>query len=334
VEGTPTLYLTRDAVWKGPIIDAHALTPGEETIIPAAALETGDGVRFLRKHGVELPARLRERIRTVTVKPLLRCELQPTYPGSQEETCVVQALGGSDDGSVQLVLARDGWQPTNNESAPSDSLVFQDRAPLAVVPALLEPLRLKWDPYARHWHFKVTRKFAETFTDWLRSVPSEVTVELRGELASFQNDAVSGTVRLSVEESALDWFDLRVVLDVSETELTKPELKLLLDARGKWVRLGAKGWRRLEFQLSDEEDEQLSRLGLNPHDLSSEPQRLHALQLADPAAKRFLPEEQYASVQRRASELQTSSSSTKIRSIARDRGSTLPACARCARPST
>jgi SNF2 family DNA or RNA helicase len=151
----------------------------------------------------------------------------------------------------------------------------------------------------------VTRKFAETFTDWLRSVPSEVTVELRGELASFQNDAVSGTVRLSVEESALDWFDLRVVLDVSETELTKPELKLLLDARGKWVRLGAKGWRRLEFQLSDEEDEQLSRLGLNPHDLSSEPQRLHALQLADPAAKRFLPEEQYASVQRRASELQT-----------------------------
>jgi hypothetical protein len=88
VEGTPTLYLTSDAVWKGPIIDAHALTPGEETIIPAAALETGDGVRFLRKHGVELPARLRERIRTVTVKPLLRCELQPTYAGSSEETCV------------------------------------------------------------------------------------------------------------------------------------------------------------------------------------------------------------------------------------------------------
>jgi hypothetical protein len=282
VEGTPTLYLTNDAVFKGPIIDAHALTPGEETIIPAAALETGDGVRFLRKHGVELPTRLRERIRTVTVKPLLRCELQPTYPGAQEETCVVQALGGSEDGSVQLVLTRDGWQAVNAEAAPPDSLIFQDRAPLAAVPALLEQLRLKWDSYARHWHFKVTRKFAETFTNWLCNVPPEVTVELRGELASFQNDAVSGTVRLSVEESALDWFDLRVVLDVSETELTKQELKLLLDARGKWVRLGAKGWRRLEFQLSEEEDEQLSRLGLNPHDLSSEPQKLHALQLADP----------------------------------------------------
>jgi SNF2-related domain/Helicase conserved C-terminal domain len=305
VEGRPTLYLTRDTLWIGPIIDAHALTPGEETMIPAAALETTDGVHFLRKHGVELPSRLRERIRTVQMKPLLRCELQPTYPGSREETCVIHALGGSDDGSLQLIFTREGWQEHQVESTSPESLVFHDRAPLAAVPPLIELLRMRWDPYARHWHFKVTRKFAETFTNWLRRVPPEVTVELRGELASFQTDAISGTVRLSIEESDRDWFDLRVVLDVSETELTKQELKLLLDARGKWVRLGAKGWRRLEFQLSEDEDEQLSRLGLNPHDLSSEPQKLHALQLADPAAKRFLPEEQYVSVQRRASELQT-----------------------------
>ena len=89
---------------------------------------------------------------------------------------MVQALGGSEDGSVQLVLTRDGWQPRSPEAAPADSLVFQDRAPLAAVPALLESLRLKWDSYAGHWHFKMTRKFAETFTDWLRSVPPEVTV--------------------------------------------------------------------------------------------------------------------------------------------------------------
>src|SRR6185436_6116722 len=46
------------------------------------------------------------------------------------------------------------------------------------------------------------------------------------------------------------------------------------------------------------------RLGLSPHELSSEPQRLHALQLADPAAKKFLPETQFESVQRRAGEIQ------------------------------
>ena len=305
-EGASTLYVSHTAVWRGPLIDANALSPGDETRIPAPALETSHGVRFLRNHGVELPPRLRERVRTVRVKPRLRCEVQPLYVGATEEACIITAHGESDDGSVAMLFARDGWVDTTPTVAKKDdSLIFHDRTALAAVPAALEGLKLKWDHFARHWHFKVTKKFADTFATWLASVPREIVVELRGELASFQNAAISGTVRLSVEEGDLDWFDLRVVLDVSETHLTQKELKLLLDARGKWVRLGDKGWRRLEFQLSDEEDEQLSRLGLNARDLSSEPQRLHALQLADPAAKRFLPEQQYESVQRRANELQT-----------------------------
>ena len=305
VEGTPTLYLTRDTIWRGPVLDAHALTPGEEARIPAPALETGHGVRFLRKHGVELPPRLRERVRTVVVKPRLRCEIQPTYPGAKEESCIIHVLAESDDASATFVFVRDEWVETTPEKAKKDSLTFHDRSALAGVTALLDPLRPKWDSFARHFHFKVTRKFADTFGTWLTSLPPGLTVELLGDLASFQSAAIAGTVRLGVEEADLDWFDLRVVLDVSDTQLTKQELKLLLDAGGKWVRLGDKGWRRLEFKLSDEDDEQLSRLGLNPRDLSSEPQRLHALQLADPAAKRFLPAEQYASVQRRASELVT-----------------------------
>ncbi len=302
-EGTPTLYLTADAIWNGPVLDNYALTPGEETRIPAPALESGHGVRFLRKHGVELPPRLQERVRTVLVKPRLRCEVQPTYPGAKEETCIVHAFGESDDASETLIFARDGWQESGTRK--KDSLIFHDRSPLAGVPAVLEPLKLKWDSYARHWHFKVTRKFADIFATWLMGLPPGLNVELVGQLATFKSAAISGTVRLGVEEADLDWFDLRVVLDVSETQLTKLELKLLLDAGGKWVRLGDKGWRRLEFKLTEEEDEQLSRLGLNARDLSSEPQRLHALQLADPAAKKFLPAEQYASVQRRANELQT-----------------------------
>ena len=305
VEGVPTLYLTRDTIWRGPVLDTHALTPGEEARIPAPALETGHGVRFLRKHGVELPPRLKQRVRTVVVKPRLRCEIQPTYPGAKEETCVIHVLAESEDASATFVYVRDEWVETSPENAKKDSLTFHDRSALAGVPALLDSLRLKWDSFARHFHFKVTKKFADIFGTWLTSLPLGLTVELLGDLASFKSEAISGTVRLGVEEADLDWFDLRVILDVSDTQLTKAELKLLLDAGGKWVRLGDKGWRRLEFKLSDEDDEQLSRLGLNPRDLSSEPQRMHALQLADPAAKRFLPAEQYENVQRRASELQT-----------------------------
>jgi hypothetical protein len=302
--GTPNLYVTRTAVWTGPALDAHALTPGEETRIPARALETGNGVRFLRRHGVPLPPRIESRVRTVPLKLRVRCEIQPMYAGACEETCIVQVLGEAADGSLGLVYHRDGWSEAK-AGAKRDSLTFYDRSPLAGAAAILEPLPLKWDGWARHWHFKVTRKFADTFSSWLATVSPEVTVELIGELASFQSAAIAGTLRLSVEETELDWFDLRVVLDVSETQLSKAELKLLLDARGKWVRLADKGWRRLEFQLSEDEDEQLSRLGLNARDLSSEPQKLHALQLADRAAKRFMPEQQFENVQRRASELQT-----------------------------
>ena len=106
-------------------------------------------------------------------------------------------------------------------------------------------------------------------------------LELRGELGSFENATVAGRIRLDVAEAGMDWFDLKVILDVTDTQLTSEEIKALLDARGKWVRLSNKGWRKLEFKLSAEEDSQLAKLGINPHELTSEPQRFHALQLAD-----------------------------------------------------
>src|SRR5258706_1036899 len=62
---------------------------------------------------------------------------------------------------------------------------------------------------------------------------------------------------------------------------------------------------RLQFNLSDEDDERLARLGLSPRDFSAEPQRLHALQLADDAAAKFLPEVQVAELRRRAGEIKT-----------------------------
>jgi len=112
-------------------------------------------------------------------------------------------------------------------------------------------------------------------------------------------------VSLDVTESAVDWFDLKVVLNVGDTTLTPEELTLLLNARGGYVRLGRKGWRRLQFNLTSEEDERLARLGLNARDFSSEPQRFHALQLADEAAKKFLTPERVEKIQRRVSELKT-----------------------------
>ena len=309
--GQPTLYLTTHALWAGPPVDARALNPAAETRIPAPALETPDGARFLRSLDLEMPPRLRERVRVVRLMPKLRCELQPTYPGANTEVCVIEALGESSEGGAPLHFTPHGWmkKPAPNDATDAGDadgrLVAHDDALLHAVPALLEALAPKWDFHAHHWFVKVSRKFADTFVPWLRSLPRDaVAVELRGALASFLDAPLAGSVRLDVEASDVDWFDLRVVLEVADMELTPEELKALLDAGGKWVRLGAKGWRRLEFQLSAEDEEQLSRLGLNAREFSSTPQRLHALQLADKAAARFLPEAQYEAVVRRVEELQ------------------------------
>ena len=88
-------------------------------------------------------------------------------------------------------------------------------------------------------------------------------VQLEGELAGLKERVVSGSVQLKAVETEIDWFDLSIAVEVEDTDLTPEEMKLLLNAKGGWVRLEDKGWRRLAFKLSAEDDEQLARRRLN-----------------------------------------------------------------------
>ena len=69
----------------------------------------------------------------------------------------------------------------------------------------------------------------ELFVPFLQSLPAGTTIELRGELAAFQNAQVAGRIRLEATESETDWFDLRVLVDVNDATLTPEEIKLLLE---------------------------------------------------------------------------------------------------------
>ena len=306
--GRPALYLAARALFKGPDLVAELLDLGtdREARIPAPALETGAGVALLRTLGLDLPARVRERVQSVPLSVTIVCSLRQLYPGSPSEECHFQIEAAAPDGHKE---AFDGKQW--NQSSPvraakrsqQAAIVVYDRTLLGRFPALLDPLNPKINAYTGYISVRVTRRFGEDFAAWLRTVPPDIPVRLEGELASFAADAVAGRVKLDVSEVEIDWFDLRVVLDVSDTSLTAEEIKLLLNAKGRFVRLAGKGWRCLRFDLSQEEDERLARLGLNPRELSAEPQRLHALQLADEAARKFLPPQQVEQIQRRAADL-------------------------------
>jgi hypothetical protein len=304
--GKPALYLSANAIFPGPA--ESPLEIGKENRIPAPVIERSTGVAFLQALGLPLPPRVAERVRMLPFKVEIFCELKPLYPGSRSEDCAIRVVAEAPDG-YQEYWSLDGWRRIREgegrsaKKRGSGAIIVHDRAALGLVPALLAPLDLKRGDSQEELKLRVTRRFPEIFSPWLKSIPPEVTVHLAGELASLAKDDVAGKVKLNVTEAEIDWFDLRVVLNVSDTTLTQPEIKLLLNGRGNYVRLAGKGWRRLQYDLSEEENERLARLGLNPRELTDEPQRLHALQLADEAARKFLPEEQVEQIQRRAAEI-------------------------------
>jgi hypothetical protein len=307
--GRPTLYMARAEIWAGPTPVRKLKEYGSALRVPAPALETQDGVELLSRLGVGLPARLNERVRRVKMRVRITGHLKPVYPGSTEEMVCLDFEAVSEDGHRAEFFSPAGWSkdadPRRLLPKEDQNIKVLDRAALEAVPVLVQTLGATWDSYQQGWKLRLTRNFADKFVSWLATVPGDVELKLDPQLATLRDAPVSASVRLDCESAGVDWFDLRVVLDVKDTTLSKEELKLLLDARGRYVRLGKKGWRRLQFNVSEEEDGELARLGLSPHDLSSEPQRLHALQLADKAAARFLPEERVAEIHRRASEIKT-----------------------------
>lgn len=306
IPGRPVLYLTSSGVFPGPACDEDTLDPQSENLVPAPAVESKDGVAFLDVLGVELPARLKDKVRKLPWQISISCALQEVYPGSDTDECAVTVTARAEDGHEQTWDGF-GWTakkgPRRKPKAKDAAITIYDPVALNRVPALLQPLNLKPSRYSTKPVMRLTKRFAETFVAWLQTVPPDIQVHLDGELASLTSGEVVGRVKLEVTEAEIDWFDLRVVLDVADTTLSAEEIKLLLNAKGGYVRLQGKGWRRLQYDLNHEENDQLAKLGLSPRELSAEPQRLHALQLADPASKRFLPDQQVEQIRRRAAEL-------------------------------
>ncbi|MEI7729951.1 MAG: DEAD/DEAH box helicase [Verrucomicrobiota bacterium] len=306
--GIPTLYLTADGVYHGPV--PHGFGNTNKIAIPAPAVESLDGIQYLGKLALPLPERIQQLTRPVTMTARLKCEIDSAYVGGKTDYLMVTVTAQYEGGETEyyrsdqwVVESQLNYQPKPQSLKPGEMIPIVDRVVQGKVPGLLFDLGVKFDGYQGKWRVRITKTFPEMFVEWLNNLPPNVELLLDPELASLREGPVAGNVRLSVEEAQVDWFDLRVELDVKDSNLTQQELQLLLNAGGKFVRLGKKGWHRLQFNLSEEEDQQLARLGLNPHDFSTEPQRLHAFQLADSAAQRFLPQEQAQKIQTRASEL-------------------------------
>ena len=307
--GRPTLYVTATEIYCGPAPWKPIGGSQQSAIIPAPVLESAAGLELLHRLGVDLPKALAARVRHAILQVKFQCDLKLAYPGADHDVLAVSVTAGPATGESREIFTIGGWREDDTVDAPraqsAAGVCLYDRTALASVAALIEALGVKWNTYDQCWYRRLTKNFPDRFATWLTTVPEHIEVGLDKQLESLRQAPVAATVRLDCESAGVDWFDLKVVLDVAGTELTPTEIKTLLNAHGDFVRLGKKGWRRLQFKLTAEEDEGLARLGLNARDFSTKPQRLHALQLADAATTKLLPAERVAEVKRRVSELKT-----------------------------
>jgi len=304
LDGVPVLHLTADAVYEGPpALPAAAKEKNTDLLVPKPVIETREGLTFLQQIRAPLPSSLRDRVKLVPLRLRFIATLTSELTGNTEN--VFLRIQAAAPGHLEEFREDNQWHNQRPTTKADDELVVIDRNALAALPGAVQNGDWKWDDANDSWRWRVTKKFPAQFAQWLSCLPGDAELELDKELATLRAAPVEGRVKLDCQPSGVDWFDLAVVLDVADTALTPDELKILLNARGGFVRLGAKGWRRLQLNLTTEDDEQLSRLGLSADDFTGEPQRLHALQLADRAAARFLPEAQVAAIHRRVEELQT-----------------------------
>lgn len=310
LEGNPSFYLTDQAILSGPFVPTQMEIEQGACSIPAEALENELGVELLSQLQLPLPERITSKIRVLHPNLIVGCWLQPDPTGN--ESLRMKLKLELERGKIHSEYANDHWESREQEAeedpSASQSILQWDRSILGYAPQLTALFGVGWDVYNLSWQRRITKAFAEQFASALAEAQQMNGVEFQFDplLASFGEAPISAQVKLTVEEAAIDWFDLKVCLSVTDTTLSEEEVKLLLNAQGGFVRLGTKGWRRLRFELDPEQEKELADLGLSARDFSSDPQRLHALQLAGKkAATKMLPEAQLSAISRRAEEIRT-----------------------------
>ena len=316
LEGQPPLAVAGRTVFDlPPPLPGHEVRP---LVIPQEALRSLPALRHLRRaavrvEGVELPE-----IELIPLRPRVVCTLS-TAPQSDPawgEMLEVQLLGVSPDGQlIQRYDGMDRWTSTKGTATALRGATRTrdiDRAAAEAVMPLITAFTPEWFEPKHAWVRRALAKaFPEQFAEWVERLRhAGVEIECDPALAGLARPADRARIEVVAnpaegEGSGIDWFDLEIAVRAEDTTLTDAEIRLLLKARGRFVRLAGKGWRRLQVEIGPEETARLAELGLDPAGLEGghERQRFHALQLADERIAGLLPEAHAARVREQAERL-------------------------------
>ena len=282
--GREELYQSDETVFSGPPrwLDSTEVMP--RYMIPKKVIDSLEGVEFLRKIGAKLPESMKKRVVDLDLYPRFQMRIEQGLTAAETEHLVidVKALEKQDRRTEKLI--KEGWELVEQKPVKGKQLLRFAREDLYPVPGLLNEMGLTYDEKLDEFKTRVTKQFPEKFAEWAQGMPESVDVEMDFKLKTLLADPVTAAIRFEVVNQDIDWFDLRIVIDVEGVNLSKTQIRQLVAARGGYVRMEDGGWMRLEIKLDDDQRDAVTRLGLDPFDLSGETHRMHALQLADPKA--------------------------------------------------
>ena len=302
--GRKELYQSDETVFPGPPRWLEETDVMPRYLIPKRVIDSLEGVEFLRKIGASLPESLKKRVVDLELKPKFEMKLVAGLTAAETEHLVVDVTAIETKGRRTERLTKDGWELAEQQPVKGKQLLRFAREALYPVPPILEEMGLTYDEKLLSFKSRITKQFPEKFADWIKSMPPGIELDIDLRLQSILADPVTAAVRFEVVGQDIDWFDLRIVIDVQGINLSKAQIRQLVAARGGYVRMDDGTWMRLEIKLDADQREAVTRLGLDPFDLSGETHRMHALQLADPKAAEVFDPKAWERIKNRAGDIQ------------------------------
>ena len=301
--GQVELYQSDETVFPGPPKWLESTEVEPRYSIPKSVIDSLDGVEFLRKIGATLPPSMEERVVDIELMPTFSMKIVRGLTSADTEHVLLEVSAQDTPGRRKERLGKDDWELVEQMAVKDKTLLRFIRDNLYPIPGLLEEMNFTYDSPLAAFKSRITKQFPEKFAEWAKTIPETIKVEMDENLQSLLADPVAAAIRFEVVNQEIDWFDLRVVIDVEGVTLTKEQIRALVSARGGYVRMDDGRWMRLEIKLDDAQRDAVTKLGLDPFDLSGETHRMHALQLADPRAAEVFDPKAWQRIKERTSEI-------------------------------
>ena len=301
--GQVELYQSDETVFPGPPKWLESTEVEPRYSIPKSVIDSLDGVEFLRKIGATLPPCMEERVVDIDMKPTFSMKIVRGLTSADTEHVLLEVTAQDDPGRRKERLGKDDWELVEQASVKDKTLLRFIRDRLYPIRDLLNEMSFTYDSPLAAFKSRITKQFPEKFAEWAKNIPETIKVEMDDNLKSLLADPVAAAIRFEVVNQEIDWFDLRVVIDVEGVTLSKEQIRALVSARGGYVRMDDGRWMRLEIKLDDAQRDAVTKLGLDPFDLSGETHRMHALQLADPRAAEVFDPKAWQKIKERTAEI-------------------------------